>query len=71
MGKTNVKIDMIKIMSNPRYKGKHIVVVAGKVFATKTGKEASKILDKLEKKYPKEIPAITYIPKADSLILWL
>lgn len=71
MGKADVKIDMIKIMSNPRYKGRHIVVVAGKVFAAKTGKEASKILDKLEKKYPKEIPAITYIPKADSLILWL
>lgn len=71
MRKANVKIDMIKIMSNPRYKGRHIVVVAGKVFAAKTGKEASKILDKLEKKYPKEIPAITYIPKADALILWL
>ena len=65
------KINMIQIMGNPKYRGKHIVVVAGEVFAAKTSKEASKILDKLEKKYPTEIPAMTYIPKADTLILWL
>lgn len=63
-------LTMISIMSNPRYKGRHLIVIAGKVFAAKTGKEANKILDKLEKKYPNEIPAITYIPKADALILW-
>ena len=62
---------MINIMGNPRYKGKHIIVIGGKVFTAQTGKKASKILDKLEKKYPKEIPEITYIPKADTLILWL
>lgn len=64
-------LSMIKIMSNPLYKGKHVIFVAGKVFTAKTGNEANKILDRLEKKYPKEIPAITYIPKADTLILWL
>jgi len=64
-------LTMISIMSNPLYKGKHLIVIAGKVFTAKTGKEANKILDKLEKKYPNEIPAITYIPKADALILWL
>lgn len=58
-------------MSNPKYKGKHIIVVKGKVFTAKTGSQANKILDMVEKKYPKEIPAITYIPKADTLILWI
>lgn len=62
---------MIQIMSNPKYRGKHIVVVAGEVFAAKTSREANKILDKLEKKYPSEIPAITYVPEADTLVLWL
>lgn len=71
MGTRSSKTTMINVMSNPLYKGKHIVVIAGKVFTAKTGKEANKILDKLEKKYPNEIPAITYIPKADTLILWL
>ena len=62
---------MLKIMSNPKYKGKHVIVIAGKVFTAKTGRQANKILDKLEKKFPDEVPAITYIPKADTLILWL
>jgi len=63
--------NMIKIMSDPQYRGYHIVVVAGKVYKSKTGKGASKILDETHKKYPKEIPAITYIPDADTLILWI
>jgi len=58
-------------MSNPAYKGKHVIVVAGKVFTAKTGEGASKILEEIRRKYPKEIPAITYIPDADTLILWL
>ncbi len=56
-------------MNDPAYIGKHIIVIAGQVFTAKTGTQANKILDKLEKKYPKAIPAITYIPKADTLIL--
>lgn len=62
---------MLQIMSNPAYKGKHVIIIAGKLFTAKTGREANRLLDKLEKQYPKEIPAITYIPKADTLILWL
>lgn len=62
---------MIQIMSDPKYKGKHVIVIKNQIFTAKTGETANKILDKLEKKFPKEIPAITYIPKADTLILWL
>ena len=57
-------------MSDPRYRGFHVIVVAGKVFKAKTGEKASKILDEVRRKYPKEVPAITYIPDADTLILW-
>lgn len=56
-------------MSDPAYRGKHVIIIGGKVYTAKTGSQANKILDKLEKKYPKEIPEITYIPKADTLIL--
>lgn len=65
------KITMEKILNNPRFRGKHVIVVAGKVFTAKTGKKASKILTGVRRKYPKETPAITYIPDADALILWL
>lgn len=58
---------MVRVMSNPRYRGKHVVVVAGKVYTATSGAKANKLLDKLEREYPKETPAITYIPKSDTL----
>lgn len=61
---------MSNIMSDPKYRGKHIIVVAGKVFTAKTGEGASKILEDVRKEYPHDIPEITYIPDYDSLILW-
>ena len=61
---------MESVMSDPRYRGYHIIVIGGKVFKTRTGEGASKILDEVRQKYPKEIPEITYIPDTDSLILW-
>lgn len=64
------KITMETVLNDPRYRGFHVIVVAGKVFKAKTGERASKILEEIHRKYPREIPAITYIPDADSLILW-
>jgi orotate phosphoribosyltransferase-like protein len=50
------------------YKGKIVVVVGKKIFSAKTGKNAQKLIKKIEKEYQKP-PLVTYIPKADSLIL--
>lgn len=58
-----------KIWGNPRYAGKHVIVIAGKVFTAKTGGEASQLFDKVVRKYPGKIPSLTYVPKAESLIL--
>lgn len=60
---------LLKIYQSPKYKGKHIIAIGGKIYATKTGKAKSELLDKLLKKYPSTTPTITYIPKVDSLIL--
>ena len=59
----------LKFFSSPKYKGKHLVIVKGKVFTAKTGQEASKIFKEVIKKYPQEKPTITYVPKEDALIL--
>ncbi len=58
-----------KVYRDSKYKGKHIVIIGGKIYTTKTGQAKTKLLEKLLKKYPKEIPTITYIPSEDSLIL--
>lgn len=72
MGKMakNKKITMDEIYGKPQYRGKHVIVVAGKVFTARTGEGAAKILEKMRRQYPKETPAITYIPDADALILF-
>lgn len=63
-------LDALKVMSNPKYRGRHLVMIAGKVFAAKTAKEAVRIFDEVTKKYKPQTPTITYIPKAETLILF-
>lgn len=65
------KISMIDIFKNPRYRGKHVVLAAGKIYTAKTGEGIEELLKKLEKKHPKVIPEVAYLPKARSLILWM
>lgn len=66
--KSDEKI-MLKTMADPKYKGKHIVVVKDQVYSTKTGPQVNKVLERVIRKYPKETPIIGYVPKDDSLIL--
>lgn len=62
---------MIDIFQNPRYRGKHVVLAAGKIYTAKTGDGVEEILKNLEIKYPKVTPEVAYLPKARSLILWM
>jgi len=58
-----------KVFKDPKYGGKHVIIIGGKVYATKTGAAASELLEKLLKKHPKEVPNITYVPGEETLIL--
>lgn len=60
-----------KVYKDPQYSGKHIIIIGGKIHAKKTGSAKSKLLEKLIQKYPQETPIIAYIPKEDTLILFL
>ncbi len=63
------KITMMEIFKNPKFRGKHVILAAGKVYTAKTGERASKILERIRKKDPKITPEVAYLPKAHSLIL--
>lgn len=65
------KVSMMDIFKNPRYRGKHVILAAGKIFTAKTGEGASEILKEIREKYPDVTPEIAYLPKAHSLILWM
>lgn len=67
--KTSSLSRVTKIFQDPKLKGKHVIMIGGHVFTARTGKEAVKIFNKVTKDYPGEQPTVTYIPKAESLIL--
>lgn len=64
-------IRMTDVFGNPRYRGKHVILAAGKVYTAKTGEGAAEILEKVRKKHPEVVPEVAYLPKAHSLILWM
>lgn len=64
-------ITMMEVFKNPRYRGKHVILAAGKLYTAKTGEGALTILHRLEKRQPNVIPEVAYLPKAKTLILWM
>lgn len=67
--KKDTIIRLPKALANPQYMGKHLVLVEGRVVAAGTWKKVSQALGKVYKQG--KTPMITYVPKADSLILLL
>lgn len=65
--KKNTVVRLPKALTKPEYKGKHLVLVEGKVVAAGTWGKVSQALKKIYDQG--KTPLITYIPKADSLIL--
>lgn len=62
---------MMDVFKNPRYRGKHVILVAGRLYTAKTGEGAARILKNLEETHPNVTPEVAYLPKARSLILWM
>lgn len=60
---------MPEVFANPRYRGKHIILAAGKLYTAKTGEGASEILKKIRKLHPDVVPEIAFLPKAKTMIL--
>ena len=65
------KISMTEIFKNPRYRGRHVILAAGKIYTAKSGEGAAEILKEVREKYPNVTPEVAYLPKAHSLILWM
>ena len=62
------KTSMMDIFKNPRYRGKHVILAAGKIFTAKTGEGAAEILRKLEKTNPNATPEVAYLPKGHLIV---
>ena len=58
-----------QVYANPRYRGKWLILIRGKVFRDPKGMAGVRKLKTLLKRYPGETPTIVYVPKAETLIL--
>ena len=71
-GRSTSPIRLIaKVYANPRYRGKRVILIHGRVFPSPAGKPGFRKLQALLQRYPAETPTIVYVPKAETLILLL
>ena len=57
-----------RLTANPRYRGKHVIVVAGKMFVARSAAEAPRLFDRVMRTHRRAIPTLLYVPRADALI---
>lgn len=60
-----------RVLASPSYRGKHVVLLGGKVYAARSARELTRIFDRLVKKHPGEMPTLAYVPAAQALVLIL
>jgi len=60
-----------RLAANPRYRGKHVIVIEGRVFVARSAAEAPRLFDRVTRAHRQATPTLLYVPKADALILWL
>ena len=57
-----------KVYADPKYSGRHLVIVGRKIYAARTGREANRLLHRVMKERPKEAPLLVDVPGADTLL---
>lgn len=67
--KKKKEVDIHAIYRDPKYGGKHVIVIGEDVYTAKSGKAHNLLLEKLVKRYPDKKPLVMYVPKEDTLIL--
>jgi hypothetical protein len=58
-----------RVLRSPSYRGKHVILVHGKVYAAASANHLQKLYDRAVKEYPGETPTLAYVPRADALVL--
>lgn len=61
----------LRLLGDPTNRGKHLICVGSRVFKASNGKEAKRILNRIHRDYPHQKITLAYVPKEDTLILFL
>jgi hypothetical protein len=59
------------VLRTPAYRGRHVILVHGKIYSASSRAEMRRLFDKAVKEFPGETPLLAYIPRADALVLVL
>lgn len=59
---------LVRVYANPRYRGKHVIVVDDKVFVARSATDAPRLFDRVIRAYPRSTPTLVYVPRADALV---
>jgi hypothetical protein len=60
-----------RVYGDSRYAGKHLLIAGDRIYSARTGRQASRLLERIMRAKPKEMPLRVDVPAADTLILWL
>ena len=52
-------------------RGKHVILVHGKVYAATSSAEVRRLFDTVVRDFPDETPTLAYVPRGDALVLEL
>ena len=58
-----------RVLRVPSFRGKHVILVHGKVYAATSSEEVRRLFDKARRDFPDETPTMAYVPRADALVL--
>lgn len=54
---------MDKVFGDRKYLGKHVVVAGDKIFTARSANEVNKLMDRVQKKYPKTTLSVAHVLK--------
>lgn len=54
---------MDKVFRDRKYLGKYVVVAGDKVFTARSGNDVNKLMDRVQKKYPKKTLSVAHVLK--------
>lgn len=60
-----------RVYADPRYRGKHLILVGGEVFVARSASDAPVLFDRVMRSRPRATPTLVYVPRVDTLILWV
>ena len=60
-----------KVLRTPSYRGKHVILVHGRIYSASSRAEMRRVFDQAIREFPGETPLLAYVPRADALVLVL